>query len=36
MAMQSNSHVETNTENKEETVKEESPKKAGRPSKKVN
>ena len=36
MAMQSNSHVETNTENKEETVKEESPKKTGRPSKKIN
>ena len=36
MAMQTASHIETNTENKEETVKEESPKKTGRPSKKVN
>lgn len=36
MAMQTTSRVETKTENKEETVKEESPKKAGRPPKKAN
>ena len=36
MAMQTASHIETNTENKEETVKEEFPKKAGRPPKKTN
>lgn len=36
MAMQTISHVETKAENKEETVKEETPKKVGRPPKKVN
>lgn len=36
IAMQTASHIETKTENKEESVKEESPKKAGRPPKKTN
>lgn len=36
MAMQTASHIGAKTENKEESVKEEPPKKAGRPPKKTN